>query len=487
LGKQSKTLTEITQNQMRKKAMKRMTIPLTLTTAIVLAAFSFTTHAQDSTVQTEVQNGQEKRETIVDFRSLAKKAIPAVVSINVESKRNGFQSYGNGALEDPFGLFGNDLWRFFGIPNNGGSIPVSGQASGFIVRPDGYILTNSHVVNGVDKILVQLTDGREFEAKLLGEDPNSDIAVIKVDAADLPFLELGDSNALEVGQWVAAIGNPLGRNNLDITQLEDFIQTDASIYKGNSGGPLLNLEGQVVGINTAIATNTSSSYLGIGFAIPSNMARYVMDEIIAHGKVSRGYLGVTLQSIDYSLAQAFGLKKVEGALVTNVLKGSPADKAGLKAEDIILKYDNRSVENASSLRNAIYLMKPGTRIVLTVLRRDKVMEIPLEVGSFKEEKPEAKSIKTNKLGIEVETLSPEAAEKLGYKDDQGVVITKVDPRSPAAFAGLKKGALILSVNRKKVENVEQFEAALQEASKGHPLLLQIKQGEAYLFLSIKVD
>ena len=443
------------------------------------------------------------KETVADFRGVAKKAIPAVVSIKVQSKKR--PTFGNDQSDDSFDFFGGgDLWNFFGLPRRElRSQPFEGQASGVIVNPKGYILTNSHVVHGMDNITVQLHDGRELIAKVLGDDPNSDLALIKIDADPLPYLTLGDSDDLEVGQWVAAIGNPFGlqatltvgvvsaksRNNLDIARYEDFIQTDAAINRGNSGGPLVTLDGEVVGINTAIATTTASGYLGIGFAIPSHMAKNFMDEILSNGKVTRGFLGVSLQSIDYNLAKAFGLKKIEGALVTNISKNSAAERAGLQVEDIILKVNDRPVENAASLRNAVYMLRPGTKVTLTVLRKDQQIQIPVTIGEFSEDSVASTSSinskSKNSLGIEVSNMTPEIAQQMGNPQEQGVVVTKVNPSSIAALAGLKKGALILGVNRQKVTNVDEFHRILAQAPKDQPILLQIKQGDIYLFLSLQ--
>jgi serine protease Do len=444
----------------------------------------------------------KEKETVADFRGVARKAIPAVVSITVQSKKRPPQFDNEDQFEDPSDLFGNnDLWNFFGFPRrNYRSQPFIGQASGVIVSPNGYILTNSHVVHDMDQINVQLNDGREFPAKVLGDDPNSDLALIKIDANHLPYLTLGNSDNLEVGQWVAAIGNPFGlqatltagvvsakgRNNLDITRDEDFIQTDAAINRGNSGGPLLTLDGEVAGINTAIATTAASGYVGIGFAIPSNMAKNFMDEILSQGKITRGFLGVSLQSIDYNLAKAFGLKKVEGALVTNVTKNSAADRAGLQVEDIILRINDRPVENAAALRNAVYMMKPGTKIMLTVLRQDQLQQIPVTVGEYSENAASINS-QRNSLGIEVGNLTPEIAQQMGYVQDQGVVVTRINPGSIASLAGLKKGALILGVNRQKVTNVDEFNRALAQAPQDRPILLQVKQGNLYLFISLQTE
>lgn len=439
------------------------------------------------------------KETVADFRGVAKKAIPTVVSIKVQGKKKSLGNPSSG--DDSFEFFsGDDIWKFFGIPRRDlHSQPTEGQASGVIVSPNGYILTNSHVVHEMDQINVLLHDGREFPAKVLGDDTNSELALIKVDADNLPYLTLGNSDDLEVGQWVAAIGNPFGlqatltvgvvsaksRNNLDITRYEDFIQTDAAINRGNSGGPLVTLDGEVIGINTAIATTSASGYIGIGFAIPSNMAKNFMDQILSNGKISRGFLGISLQSTDHNLAKAFGLKKVEGALVTNVSKNSAAERAGLQVEDIILKINDRPVENAASLRNFVYLLKPGTQATLTVLRKEQLIQIPVTLGEFSESPVAAVVSQKNSLGIEVSNMTPEIVQQLGNPQDQGVIVTRVDPASAAAMAGLKKGALILAVNRQKVANVDQFNQILAKSAKDQPLLFQIKQGDVYLFLSLQ--
>lgn len=469
---------------------------------IALAASSFTTQDAPS---------QGRNETVkyvgADFTEVAKIAVPAVVSIKVQSKKKSplFSDDSQGGA-DPFELFGNnDLWGFFNLPkqDSGRNQQVVGQASGVIVSPEGYILTNSHVVHEMDTISVLMNDGRELNAKVLGDDPNTDLALIKIDAKDLPYLKLGNSDQLEVGQWVAAVGNPFGmqatmtagivsaknRNNLDIAHYEDFIQTDAAINRGNSGGPLLTMNGEIIGINTAIATNAASGYMGIGFAIPSNVAKHIMEEILSDGKISHGFLGISLQSIDYNLAQAFNMRKVEGALVASVVKDSPADKAGLQVEDIVLKVNDRPIENAAALRNAIYIMKPGTKITLTVLRKDQLTQVPVIVTDFKEAATVAAAPTAQKtqLGIDVDNLTPELARSLGYTDEQGVVITKVYPNSVANLAGLKKGALILSVNRQKIENVQGFNKALTDAPKERPILLQVKQGSQYLFVSLRAE
>lgn len=363
-------------------------LPLTLATA---SADELEYKQPSSSNKTEEIRRLPGKEMLADFRGVAKVAIPAVVAIKVQGTKAPEDSKGEAEESVP----GGDLWNFFSPKKNSKGEAFEGQASGAIVSPDGHVLTNSHVVHGMDSIIVQLDDGREFPAKVLGDDPNSDLALVKIDAKDLPHLTLGNSDNLEVGQWVAAIGNPYGlratltvgvvsakcRNNLDIASYEDFIQTDAAINRGNSGGPLLALSGEIVGINTAIATTNSSGYIGIGFAIPSNMAKVFMDEILTDGKLSRGFLGVRLQSLDYPTAKAYGLRNVAGAIVANVNTDSAAAKAGLKEKDVILRLNDRPIENAAYLRNAVYMMKPGSRILLTVLRDDKTITVPVIVGS----------------------------------------------------------------------------------------------------------
>jgi len=443
-----------------------------------------------------------------DFTSVAKKAVPAVVSIQVKTKDQRPQSRQNfrGFEDDAMDPFGEQFWEHFFGPSRRRMLPEEppqyavGQASGFIASPDGYILTNNHVVKNAGQISVILNDGREFDATVIGQDPNTDLAVIKIDGKNLPHINLGNSDYLEVGQWVVAIGNPLGlqasltvgvvsakgRNNLDLVRIEDFIQTDAAINRGNSGGPLLNLNGDVVGINTAIVSNMSSGgYMGIGFAIPSNMARHVMDELIQSGSVARGFMGITLQNVDQDLAAAFDLNKVEGALVAEVHKDSPAASAGIQQGDIILEYDNIKVPNIAALRNAVALKKPGTAITLSILRDKQTVKIPVTLAAFPGAGEKTGDIQ-NKLGFEVEDITPEIAKTLGLLQEKGVIINKVQPGSIAAWAGLKKGALILAVNRKKIETTQQFYQFLENSGYAKPLLLLIKQDDVTRYISLKV-
>lgn len=437
----------------------------------------------------------------VDFRHVAKKSIPAVVSIKVKvtSRLNPWGEEGGSESSDTSSSPENleEFWKnFFGLSKKRAAAPqpFSGLASGFIVSADGYVLTNSHVVQDASEVVVTLDDSREFNAKTIGFDRNIDVALLKIDATDLPYLALGDSDKLEVGEWVAAIGNPLGlqasltvgvvsatgRNNLDLTRIEDFIQTDAAINRGNSGGPLLDLDGKVIGINTAIVTTMATGgYMGIGFAIPSNLAQHVMEELRTNGRVSRGFIGILLQPIDKNLAQSFNLTTTHGALVTEVTRDSPAEKAGIKSGDIITKLNGRVMINIAALRNAISLMKPASKVDLTLVREGKTMTVSVEVAEFPGTGKETIA-QYEKLGFEVET-GP------ALSNEGGVIVTKVAPGSVASWAGLKVGAVILEVNQKKIETVEQFQQEIASTPTNKPVLFLIKQGGLTRFISLKVE
>lgn len=445
------------------------------------------------------------KELSYDFSEVAQNAIPAVVSIQVESQVSGKTSTLFG-YESPFDLFQDDFFgQFFDIPRkekNQNHLQVS-QGSGFLISNDGFILTNNHVVGENGKLTVRLNDGQEFDARVIGKDPATDVALIKIDAQNLPYLKLGNSDKLRVGQWVVAIGNTLGlqasltvgvvsakgRNNLDIARVEDFIQTDAAINRGNSGGPLLNLQGEVMGMNTAIATNFASGYMGIGFAIPSNIAKHVMEQLLSKGSVARGYLGLIMQEIDRDLAQAFDLKKIEGILVSDVVKDSPAEKGGIKQGDIILKVNDHPIETMGSLRSFIALQPPGSQVSLDVLRNKRRELLKVEVGVLQDEpgeKEKKQDTFSSPLGIQVESLTPEIASRLHLKNMKGVLVIKVETTSPAAFVGIKKGALILEVNQKAIFSKEEYQKAVQNTPAGKPILLLIQQEETIRYVSIRL-
>jgi len=375
--------------------------------------------------------------------------------------------------------------------------PRTAQGSGFIISADGYILTNNHMVEGAEKVEIELTDGRKFTAEIVGADSDSDVAVIKIDASNLPYLELANSDTLEVGEWVLAIGNPLGlshtvtagivsakgRSGFGLATLENFIQTDAAINFGNSGGPLINLDGKVVGINTAIAGSTGN--IGIGFAIPINMAKHAYDQLVKGGTVERGYLGVLPQDLEPEMAEAFGLKNGKGVLMPEVTKDSAADKAGLKHNDVILELNGEPVESADSFRNRIAMLKPGTKVQLVIWRDGKRKTLTVKLskrpstdeltGTLPEETRE-------ELGFSVQTLTDELAKRYGYEGQSGVIVTSVDRGSQAERLKITPGALIKEVNRQEVRNTREFNEAIRKARKEGGALLLVKL-ERYTFFS----
>ncbi len=440
------------------------------------------------------------------FAKVVQKARPAVVFIRVEKTVEKSTAQGPFNYMDPFDFFNDPFFqRFFGPrfhrPQPKRKFKERGQGSGFIVDKKGYILTNNHVVGGADLIEVRLFDGREFKAKIIGTDPQSDVAVIKIDADDdLPVLPLGDSDKLQVGEWVIAVGNPFGlsesvtvgvvsakgRNRIGINDYEDFIQTDAAINPGNSGGPLINIRGEAIGMNTAIFSR-SGGYMGIGFAIPINMAKAVMRQLIEKGKVVRGWLGVVIQEIDEDLAKSFGLEKPEGVLVTEVADDSPAKRGGLKQGDIILQLNGQKVKDVGDLRNRIALTPPGTKVKLLVLRDGKKKLLVVKIG----EKPGETTVAgirhgiLKKLGLSIQDLTPELAEQFGYKEGQGVLVSEVEPGSPAERAGIRAGFLIEEVNRVRVHNVKECMEALRKSKRR--VLLRLTDGEFTRYVVIRIE
>jgi serine protease Do len=440
------------------------------------------------------------------FSNVAKTGTPAVVYIETQTEAEKVEqpTLRKGPFESPFDHFHDDFFnRFFGFPFEQKQ-PQQPKAetvkgSGFLVTQDGYIVTNNHVVEKATKVSVTLSNGKKLSATVVGSDPKTDLAVIKIEGNGYPFLSFGDSDALEVGDWAIAIGTPFGlqatvtvgvvsakgRNQLHIADIEDFIQTDAAINPGNSGGPLLNVQSEVIGVNTAIVSG-SGGYMGIGFAIPSNMAKQIMYQLIKEGQVTRGFLGVTLQPIDTDLASFYKLKDAQGALVTDIVKGSPAEMGGLKQEDIILNYNGTPVENLSSFRNYVSLMEPGSKLKLKVFRDGKELDIHVTVTKLTDDVG-GPNTPFQKLGLSVQELTAELAQKLGFLDSKGVVITQVKPGSPAAAAAIQAGSLIMAVNRKKVSNLGEFTVALNEAAKEEQVLLMVRQGDIIRFIALRFD
>jgi serine protease Do len=410
--------------------------------------------------------------------------------------------------EDPFRqFFGDDFFkRFFGTPPGGEKQTIRSMGSGVIVSDDGYILTNNHVIGGADKLTVVLADKQKYKAKIVGADPQTDVAVIKVDAKDLPAARLGNSDEVRVGQWVIAVGNPFqllhtvtagiisakGRSEIGLADYEDFIQTDAAINPGNSGGALADLDGNVIGINTAI-NSPSGGNVGIGFAIPSNMAKGVMDKLISEGKVTRGYLGLLPQDIDESLEKALNLDTTNGCLVGDVTSQGPADKAGIKRGDVITKLDGKEIKDSSELRRIVADEKPGTTVTLTVIRdgKEKDMEVklgerPTQSAPQEQGQPQTKEKAFEKLGLSVQDLTEDLAKQLGYENESGVVIVGVTPGGPAEDAGLRQGDLIKEVDRTEVTSVKEFVDAVDSLKAGQSAALLVRRGENTFFVAIDI-
>jgi len=431
------------------------------------------------------------------FARIAEKASPTVVSIKAEKivtrDRPSMHDWPFGKQFDPFE---DDLFDFFRRQRPRQHSPQqrkyrqSAQGSGFIVSADGYILTNNHVVGDADEVTIKLVDGREFTAKNISTDPESDIAVVKIDESNLPFIELADSDALDVGEWVLAIGNPFGLSHTVTAGIvsakgrnigllgqwgyEDFIQTDAAINPGNSGGPLINLDGKVVGINTAIVGPGGN--IGIGFAIPINMAKAVYDQLIESGTVIRGFLGVRIQDLTPELAESFGLKDTKGILIPEVTEDSAAEKAGIKPGDIIIEFNGQPIKKAKELQNRVAMQKPGTKVEIVILRdgKRKTLTAELDQRPTTAQLARAQPETLEQLGFSVQNLTPDLAERLGYEGQSGVVITQVEPGSLADLAGITPGTLIIEVNREPVENTNEFNKAIEQTAEQGTILLLIR-------------
>jgi len=382
-------------------------------------------------------------------------------------------------------------------------VPQRGLGTGFIFRPDGYILTNNHVVEGAEEIKVTLLDGRELNGKVIGADPLTDVAVVKVDAENLPTIALGDSDAARVGEYVIAIGNPYGLSHTvtmgvlsakgrpvpsgDTGQeYENFLQTDAAINPGNSGGPLLNLNGEVIGINTAILPYAQ----GVGFAIPINMAKSILDQLVTQGRVVRAWLGVYIQNLSPEIGKQFGYDGTKGALVADVLENSPAAKAGLQRGDIVLSVNGKEIADTKDLQNMIRSLKPGDQASIEVWRNGAKKTIEAKLEELKDESvlssvvPSPQSID---LGMEINEITPEIAQQFNLTDTVGLIVVSVVPGGPADNAGIKTGDVILEFNRNKVTTFSELNAALQKVKPGDTAVLLTSRGGRTFFVPIKVE
>lgn len=434
------------------------------------------------------------------FVRIAESATPSVVTIYTETTVNRPSPF-------PAEFF---ALPFFNMPRqqpgNGSKQVVHGLGSGVIVSADGYILTNNHVIDDADTISIMTADNRKIPAKVIGKDPRTDIAVIKVEASGLKPIAIGDSDRLRVGEWVLAIGSPIrenlartvtqgivsakGRANVGLADYEDFIQTDAAINPGNSGGALVNISGELVGINTAIASRTGG-FEGIGFAVPSNMANKVLNELIRKGKVSRGYLGITIQDIDENLAKGLQLRPHEGVLVGTVMDKGPAAKAGIMTGDVILEFNGRKVMSSVELRNAIAIQSPGANAALLINRNGSTRTINVRLEE-QPDKPAGATEQISKaesgvLGFTAASLDEKTAEQLRLKaNTRKVVVTAVQASSPAAMAGLRPGDIIISVDKKPVASFTTFSDAIKAKKRGETLVLLVERGWNRIYFAFKL-
>ncbi len=478
---------------MSRQLLIKIVAPLAVSASVLAAAFMMssaptqvaagaaTAALATSAVGIPLQGG------VPSLAPMLKGVMPAVVNIAVTSK----QEIRNPLMDDPF------FRRFFGAPEQQQPQQQESQAigSGVIVDADkGYVVTNNHVVDQADSIKVRLSDNREFVAKLIGKDPETDVAILQIKADNLKALPMADSDKLEVGDFVVAIGSPFGlrqtvtsgivsgldrQTGISEGGYENFIQTDASINPGNSGGALVNLRGELVGIPSNILSRSGGN-IGIGFAIPTNLAKSVMAQLIEHGSVERGRIGVNGQDLTPELAKAFGLSSTNGGIVTRVIPKSPAAKAGLKSEDIILAANGKELENFAQLRNIIGLLRVGDKVDLKILRGGKPQTITVTVGKDSEQTTPGADLNPALAGA---TFAPIDESAQQGDDTRGIVIKTLDPRGAAARAGLQQGDIIIAVNRKPVETMDEFRKLA--GAKSGELLLQVRRGNGAFFLLLK--
>lgn len=435
-------------------------------------------------------------ETSRAFSEIVKAVSPTVVNISSTKvvKRQ----------PSPFDEFFDFLYPF--PDGKGRKWKEQSLGSGVVVSPDGYIVTNNHVIEQADEIKVILMDKKSFKARIVGADPKTDIAIIKIDAKGLPVIPWGDSDRLQVGEFVLAIGNPfglshtvtmgiisaVGRADVGITDYENFIQTDAAINPGNSGGPLVNIKGELIGINTAIFSKTGG-YQGIGFTVPSNMVRVVMEQLIKQGRVTRGWLGMTIQELTPDIAQKFGLRQSEGALVSDVARGSSAHRAGIMRGDIILEFNGKKVRDVASLRNMVAQSRIGSQVEIKILRNDKeitvkatIMELPADLGDVVPSSSQGMNMDDTALsGIAVMDLNAAIAKQLGIdRDEKGVVIIKVEYGSSAEDAGLRKGDVVQEIDRQRISSLNDFNKVVSKIRSEDSVLLFINRSGRKFYVAL---
>lgn len=433
-----------------------------------------------------------------EFVAIAKKVSAAVVNIStIRAKDAGPIFRGTLGQESALREFWNRFFR--GLFPYHGTLPQKSVGSGFIIEPGGFILTNNHVVENAERILVKLSDEREFKAKVIGRDRKTDIALVKIDAKGrLPTVALGDSETLEVGEWVLAIGNPYGLDHTVTVGIvsakgriigdgphDNFIQTDASINRGNSGGPLVDIQGEVVGVSTAIFTQERGN-IGIGFAIPINVVKGFLPQLKEKGKVVRGWLGVTVQAAAPAIAESMGLEEARGALVGSVSKGGPADLAGINVGDVIVEFDGKKIRKVNDLALAVTGTPVGKEVEVKIIRDKKGVRLTIEVGELESGRGVVTAKGENYLGLTVQGVTPQVAAGLGLDRPEGVRVDSVKPGSPAQHSGLRRGDVILKIDRKPILDLSDYREALADLKKGEAVLFLVRRGKGNIFLALKV-
>ncbi|MGB9711145.1 MAG: DegQ family serine endoprotease [Thermodesulfovibrio sp.] len=473
--------------------MTRKKLALIILTFIIGCLSGITLFYLITTTRQSIPIYRDIAEPVKSFAEIVKAVSPSVVNISTTR-----------TVQNPPTL--EDLFEFLPPFGNsqGKKWKEMSMGSGVIVSTDGYILTNYHVIEQAEDIKVTLYDRRTFKATLVGADPKTDLAVIKINAKDLPVAPWGDSDKLQVGDFVLAIGNPYGlthtvtmgiisatgRADVGIADYEDFIQTDAAINPGNSGGPLVNIKGEIIGINTAIFSKTGG-YQGIGFAVPSNMARIIKDSLIKEGRVIRGWIGIMVQDLTAELAERFNLKEAYGVIITDVTKNSPAYKAGLRRGDIILEYDGKQITESAILRNLVAQSKIGSIVNLKIFRDSQIYTLPVTIAQIPSEQiQDTKILKksTGKpenpfKGLSVIDLDPSMAKQIGVDlEDRGVVVYKIEPGSPAETTGLRKGDLIMEIERQRIVSASDFQKAIRRISRPDVLVLINRGGKKFYMI-----
>jgi serine protease Do len=471
------------------KTLSFVAVSLFFAGLLVSSGLNWTAPAVAEHPAAGVQTGADQPPMVSPFTNLAKQLTPAVVNIRV----NKVEKMGVPFPNMPGGPFGG----FFNHPQTPENRPVQGAGSGVIINSNGTILTNNHVVEGAKEVTVTLADKQEFKAEVVGRDPKTDLAVLKISAGkNLPAANLGNSDQLQVGDWVLAVGNPFGLNSTVTSGIvsakgrvigagpyDDFIQTDASINPGNSGGPLFNMSGEVVGINTAIISGGQ----GIGFAIPVNTARPLIPQLVENGKVTRGYLGVNIQTVTPELASALKLQDAKGVLVADVISGAPAEKAGIKRGDIIVAFNGKPVQDSHELPAMVAATPVGKEVPITVVRDGKEQQMLVKVAVLDADETasdEPRQMAQGKWGLQLQDLNSQLAKQLGLKVDQGALVVAVQSGSPADEAAIQQGDVILEVNREPVKSVKEVKEMIAKAGDKNTLLLlvQSEQGKHYVVL-----